>query len=167
MNKESLLKLMETPLDISHFILCKIIQKDDNHKDMWKNPKLNSLKNALLRKDLIYEINDICCLTDKCKHYLDHIDNILPIVNELSIPKEDTLDSFCDNILTELGDLIKEKTGKRILHLKSGKNFNCSKKELKERLIGFFKRYPNYTNLDNIKVAINQYLFDILFLCNF
>lgn len=163
MNKESLLKLIRTPLDISHFILCNIIQSDNNHKELWKDSKLASLKNALLRKDLIYEINDICYITEKCKGYLDYINNILPVITEIpSIPKEDILNSFCDSVLIDIGDLIKEKTGKRILHLKSGKNFNCSKKELKERLIGFFKRYPNYTNLDNIKIAINQYLFDIL-----
>lgn len=160
MNKELLLEIIKNNIDIGHYVVLDLISKEKNLEEIWKNTKFRSYREALIRKNIIYEIKGEYYLSDKgidilnkCRGFQEPVFDLKKIDNQLEIKSEE--------ILQEVKDLLERKTGKRRLDLPKIGAFLCSKRDFQKRLQEFCQKF-NQSNLADIKQAILDYTQDLL-----
>lgn len=166
MNKEQLKKVFANDLDIGHYFVMKYIQAKDNINDLWQIQKIRGWREALIRKNLLSEINGEFVLSDKANIILTDIDSsIISIVsvddNEDDIVPETPFVDFCAQLHEKIQNKIFELTKKKHHTNPSGKALNSSLKELTERLIGFFKKFGN-VKYELIEKAVLKYTVDAI-----
>lgn len=156
MTKELLLKLIQNKVDISHFIILQLISKYNELDEIWQDIKVRGYREALIRKGLIYEVNNQYFLSDKGIEILNlSIDEKLPEVNI-----ENPIQELSKEILTICKSMIKEKTGKENFRVNKF-SFLLSERDLSNRLVNFCRKF-NTNDFYTIKKAIFAYLKDVL-----
>ena len=162
MNKEKLITTLNKNLDVGHYVLMDIIVKEKDIGDLWQSLKIRGWREALIRKNLIHEVNNEYYLTDNGKDVYSELNGI---VEEEFIPNisilSNGLDTLCKEIVDEVNMKILQKTGTKRMSLKSGKVYNCSVKELQKRLLEFADKFKN-SNFEQAKRAILSYTDDVL-----
>lgn len=164
MNKEQLKKVFANDLDIGHYVVMKYIQAKEKLDDLWQIQKVRGWREALMRKNLLSEINGEFVLSDKANTILVDIDasfiiSIVAVDDEDDIIPETPFVDFCTQLHEKIQKKIFELTQKKHHTNPSGKALNSSLKELTDRLISFFKKFGN-VKYDLIEKAILKYTAD-------
>ena len=166
MNKEQLKKVFTNDLDIGHYVVMKYIQAKEKLDDLWQIQKVRGWREALMRKNLLSEINGEFVLSDKANTILADIDAsfIISIIavdddEEDDVTPETPFVDFCTQLHEKIQKKIFELTQKKHHTNPSGKALNSSLKELTDRLISFFKKFGN-VKYDLIERAILKYTAD-------
>ena len=165
MNKEQLKKVFANDLDIGHYVVMKYIQGKYDINDLWQIQKIRGWREALVRKNLLSEINGEFVLSDKANTILADIDasfiiSVVAVDNEEDdVTPETPFVDFCTQLHEKIQKKIFELTQKKHHTNPSGKALNSSLKELTDRLISFFKKFGN-VKYDLIEKAILKYTAD-------
>jgi len=126
-------------------------------EEFLKEDKPKAWKNALIKKNLLIEINNEIVLTERAKEILEYIEGTeeAPVI----ILKEEKKESF-EEFVTDLYNCIENKiftlTGKKNFKNRSTKFLKSPKKDLAERLELFFKKGYK-VDYQLIKKALLQY----------
>ena len=163
MNKEQLKKVFANDIDLGHYFVMKYIQAKDNINDLWQIQKVRGWREALMRKNLLSEINGEFVLSDKANIILTDIDSsiisIVSVDDEDDVVPETPFVDFCTQLHEKIQSKIFELTKKKHHTNPSGKALNSSLKELTERLISFFKKFGN-VKYELVEKAILKYTAD-------
>jgi len=81
MNITVLSRIIEKELDVFHWCLLKIIDNKEPIKEISQLSKIKSALSALIKKELISEINEEYILSDKAKEILHCIEEGVIIIN--------------------------------------------------------------------------------------
>lgn len=154
--KEKYKELLEKGMDIGQYALLCLFGMNIELSDLFQNFKCRGFREALTKKGYLSYINNVYELTDKGKEIIDLVETT-PLVNV-----DPQLDLFCEQICQTIEEMSLEKTkNKKIRSIKTKKIYNLSPKELKERLIGFFKKFGSHS-LEDIRKGIIIYTQEIL-----
>lgn len=168
MNKEQLKKVFASDIDIGHYFVMKYIQNKLDINDLWQIQKVRGWREALIRKNMLSEINGEFVLSDKANKIMLDIDELGGVIKQIAIDDEgdDVIPEtpfvdFCAQLHTKIQAKIFELTKKKHHTNPSGKALNSSLKELTDRLISFFKKFGN-VKYELIEKAILKYTADAI-----
>jgi len=152
MNITVLSRIIEKELDVFHWCLLKIIDNKEPIKEISQLSKIKSALSALIKKELISEINEEYILSDKAKEILHYIEEGVIIINTKET--KPFFDVFVSSLFIEIENKIHSLTGKKNFRNPSTKFLKPSNsKDLYERLKLFFSK--GYTcSYENIQQAI-------------
>lgn len=165
MNKEQLKKVFANDIDLGHYFVMKYIQNKMDINDLWQIQKVRGWREALIRKNMLSEINGEFVLSDKANIIMADIDESAGIIIQIVdaddddvIPETPFVD-FCEKLHEKIQNKIFELTKKKHHTNPSGKPLNSSLKELTDRLISFFKKFGN-VKYELIEKAVLKYTAD-------
>lgn len=160
MTIELLKKIYESEMDVGHYLVLHFIsQGENNESELWTIKKMKGFRDALLKKNAISEINKEYIISDDYKNLLSLIKEDEKEITHPVNKKEITIypfEEFCTDIHSLIESTIQKHTKRKNFKAKSGKMLNSSKMEIKERLVGFFKKFPP-VDYELIKRAIVKY----------
>ena len=127
MNKEQLKKVFANDIDLGHYFVMKYIQKKDDINDLWQIQKVRGWREALIRKNMISEINGEFVLSDKANIIMTSIDELTGVmictINDDDIPETPFVD-FCEQL--EQGPRIRSASKPRRIALHDSHDFSRS-----------------------------------------
>lgn len=162
MNKELLMKILSSGMDISHYYILHLILTNGLDETVRYHPKVKSWINAMEKKGLLIDIKGTLQLTSKGR---DKYFEINALHNETApIVAESDVKVLARDINDAVTKLVLKATGERRLMFRS-KNIsyaiNASNVHLEESLLKFIQIYK-IDDFDKIKRAILAYFQDIL-----
>jgi len=154
MNIRILERILDNNLDVGQYYVLSLI-----HNELPINTLIQKIigwKNALVKKDLILDINNVCSLTEKGIEIFNII-NSDTLVIEIPLKQAENFDTFCINVHNSIQERIIELTGQKNRKNKSGKMLHSPLSEFKIRMEGFFKKYGKIHDYKKIKKALLNY----------
>ena len=160
MNQQTFLKIINEKLNIHDYLILNYIDNNDLMNLLEQNEKIKGWIGALIKKGLVYYINNVYSLTKKSKLLLDHFNGLFPVIdiNTIILENNISFQDFVTKLHNDIEITILKVTGKKNFRNFSGKLLNTNLKELTERFEGFFKRYGNKIAYKDIEKCVMDYI---------
>lgn len=155
--KEEILQILgNDSIDIKHYCLLRIFNENTDMTEILTNYKVRGLVEAMSKKGYLTNIgNDKFQISNSG---MNLISNTLYIssTTEVSSTDKNEYIFWLEETHKQMEDIIFNSTGRRKYLNPSGKYYNCSIKELDERIQAFFKKFKDIS-MENIRNAILKY----------
>lgn len=157
MTKETIKRIFDSNIDVGHYFVLRLLNSGETLEELSKIQKIRGWREALIRKQLLVEINGEYIVSERAHNILKFIHPENEPQSEETIEQEKTtFDDFIKSLHANIQSVIYEITKKKTFTNPSGKQLSSSEKELKDRLMVFFKKFGD-VDYKLIEKAILRY----------